>query len=70
MKPPTVTDALKAFAAALERAGIQPGEVEVLLSLDNWQSLARRLDEERHGEPGEDIGKITVGGVRYLIRYR
>jgi extradiol dioxygenase family protein len=69
MKKPIVADALTAFAEALENISIAPADVEVSLPLESWQVLARRLDEERT-EKAEDIGKLEVGGVRYLIRYR
>lgn len=63
-----LTDALEALADALEAAGIDPRVVETSLPLSDWQHLARSLDNER-GDAVSDIGKIEVGGVRYLIRY-
>ena len=63
-----ITDALEALADALEEAGINPRVVETSLPLTDWQHLARTLDNE--GTAAEnDIGKIQIGGVRYLIRY-
>ena len=70
MPKASVTDALKAFAAALERAGVDVHDVEVSMPFESWQALGKRLDEEGHQEPGADIGKIQVAGVRYFIRSR
>ena len=69
MSRPSVSDALTAFAEALERLGIESADVEVTLPLEGWQALGRRLDEELP-DKAEDIGTIDVAGVRYLIRYR
>ena len=69
MPKPSVSAALTAFAEALDAIGIAPEDVEVSLPLEPWQKLARRLDEEQP-DKAEDIGKINVAGVRYLIRYR
>src|SRR5688500_15156453 len=43
---PIVTDALTAFAEALQSIGITPDEVEVSLPLERWQRLGRVLDDE------------------------
>jgi hypothetical protein len=44
--------------------------VEVSLPKNDWQLLARTLDEER-GEPVPgDIGKPEIGELPYLIRRR
>jgi extradiol dioxygenase family protein len=40
----------------LESIGIVPADVEVLMPLDDWQALARRLDAEMP-EAAQDIGK-------------
>jgi extradiol dioxygenase family protein len=64
MKKPVVADALTAFAEALESIGIAPADVEVLMPLDDWQGLARRLDDEMPDTPQD------MAGVHYLIRYR
>jgi hypothetical protein len=66
---PALTDALTAFTEALERIGIQPDDVEVSLPLERWQRLGRVLDDEMP-EAAQDMGKLEVAGVRYLIRYR
>src|SRR4051812_16753162 len=69
-KPPT--DALNAFADALEKAGIEVRDVEVSLPIDDWQHLARTLDNEaKNGAPAPsgDIGQVTISGVRYLVRF-
>jgi hypothetical protein len=64
-----LTDALEAFADALEAAGINPRLVEVSMPLSDWQHLARTLDEERGSPVPGDIGRVELAGVRYLIRY-
>ncbi len=66
-KPPFLTHALEGFADALEAAGIDPRTVEVSLLLSDWRHLARTLDDEGTNPTG-DIGRIELGGVRYLIR--
>jgi hypothetical protein len=48
--------------------GIDPRAVEVSLQLSDWQHLARTLDDEKTNTTG-DIGRIELGGVRYLTRY-
>ena len=70
MKEPKrpVADDLEAFAAALASCGIPVQDVEVSMSLESWQRLGQRLDVENYEGP-EDIGRVEVAGVRYLIRY-
>jgi hypothetical protein len=65
-KPPSkpATDALEAFADALEAMGIDPRSAKVSLPLSDWQHLARMLDDEGASTTG-DIGRIELGGVRY-----
>ena len=43
--------------------------MEVSLPLERWQRLGRVLDDEMP-DKAEEIGKLEVAGVRYLIRYR
>jgi extradiol dioxygenase family protein len=69
MKKPGISDDLIAFAAALEAVGIRADDVEVSLPLDGWQALARQLDAEG-ADAADDIGKLEVASVRYLIRSR
>ena len=69
MSKPVVTDALKAFAAALESVGIAARECEVLMPRESWQLLGQRLDEEGHDE-GQDISRIQVASVCYFGRSR
>ena len=67
---PTVSDALTAFAEALQRLGIEPEEVEVLLPLERWQGLGQRLDEETPNRR-RTISECSMWRrVRYLIRHR
>jgi hypothetical protein len=65
-----ITQALKTFAKTLAQAGIEPGSVEVSMSLDNWQHLARVVEDERFGAPVPgDIGQLEIAGVRYVVRF-
>jgi hypothetical protein len=66
-----LTTALTDFADALEKVGINPEVAEVSLPLDDWRHLARVLDQERGDEPevSNNIGRVRIGGVRYLIRH-
>ena len=69
MPKPVVTDALKAFAAALESVDIPACECEVLMSSESWQVLGQCLDEEGYNE-GQDISRIQVASVGYFDRSR
>ena len=61
---------LSTFAVALDNLGISSTEVEVSLPFDAWQMLVRRLGEEQHEDPDADITKVTVAGIRYVVRRR
>lgn len=69
-KPATpLTDALEAFADTLAEEGVNPHGVEVSLLLPDWQHVALTLEAERGAPVPGDIGRIEVGGVRYLVRF-
>jgi hypothetical protein len=63
-----LTNTLEALADGLEAAGIDPRAVEVSLPLTDWQHLARTLDDEGTNTTG-DIGRIELGGARYLVSF-
>jgi hypothetical protein len=65
-----VNDALEQFAAALQKVGADPSQVEVSLPLDEWRALAVALDVEKGGPVPGDIGRIEIAGVKYLVRFR
>lgn len=70
----TTTKALAAFSDALRELGIGPRGVEVILSVEDWQTLYCRLMDERDrlGLAPIDVASrapITIGGVRYLVRF-
>ena len=64
-----LTDALGAFADALNASGIDPRQVEVSLPVCDWRYVAREIEAER-GEAAPGHGnRIEIGGVRYLARF-
>lgn len=72
-KPPPkstpLTHALEAFADVLVEEGVNPRGVEVSLLPARLAARGAQLEAER-GEPvAGDIGRIEVGGIRYLVRF-
>ena len=66
-----LTTALADFAAAFELVSINPDQLEVSLSPDDWKHLAWVLDHERDDEPEppRHVGQVRIGGVRYVMRH-
>jgi hypothetical protein len=67
-----LTSTLLDFAETLRDAGVDPSKVEVSLPTPEWKALDRALAREQTIDLFEGVsvrGRLSVGGVRYLVRF-